>query len=195
MGTCKYCEKSIPLANLKSHYKEHSRCPKTPEDLVAVTSKADSKVQTSLNNEDMAASKEDKNVQENCISSSSSPSDQMISSDSQENTEDMSFQKNVTKNSDTALEESEVSGDNNIDGEPNYVASDKAEKSVASSSESQSKAVNNLTMVIVKRELLDLDSDVLNIKKEVDPLADDLVISDQLEEGSTKVIIDKSCER
>ena len=195
MGTCKYCEKSIPLANLKSHYKEHSRGPKPPEDVVAVNSKADSKVQTSHNNEDMAASKEDKNVQENCISSSSSPSDQMISSDSQENTEDMSFQKNVTKNSDTALEESEVSGDNNIDGEPNYVASDKAEKSVASSSESQSKAVNNLTMVIVKRELLDLDSDVLNIKKEVDPLADDLVISDQLEEGSTKVIIDKSCER
>ena len=195
MGTCKYCEKSIPLANLKSHYKEHSRGPKPPEDVVAVNSKADSKVQTSHNNEDMAASKEDKNVQENCISSSSSPSDQMISSDSQENTEDMSFQKNVTKNSDTALEESEVSGDNNKDGEPNYVASDKAEKSVASSSESQSKAVNNLTMVIVKRELLDLDSDVLNIKKEVDPLADDLVISDQLEEGSTKVIIDKSCER
>ena len=195
MGTCKYCEKSIPLANLKSHYKEHSRGPKPPEDVVAVNSKADSKVQTSHNNEDMAASKEDKNVQENCISSSSSPSDQMISSDSQENTEDMSFQKNVTKNTDTALEESEVSGDNNKDGEPNYVASDKAEKSVASSSESQSKAVNNLTMVIVKRELLDLDSDVLNIKKEVDPLADDLVISDQLEEGSTKVIIDKSCER
>ena len=195
MGTCKYCEKSIPLANLKSHYKEHSRGPKPPEDVVAVNSKADSKVQTSHNNEDMAASKEDKNVQENCISSSSSPSDQMISSDSQENTEDMSLQKDMTKNSDTALEESEVSGDNNIDGEPNYVASDKAEKSVASSSESQSKAVNNLTMVIVKRELLDLDSDVLNIKKEVDPLADDLVISDQLEEGSTKVIIDKSCER
>lgn len=195
MGTCKYCEKSIPLANLKSHLKEHSRGPKTHDDVVAVTSKADSKVQTFLNNEDMATSKEDKNVQENCISSSSSPSDQMISSDSQENTEDISFQKDKTKNSDIALEVSEVCGDNNKDGEPNYVASDIAEKSVASSSESQSKAVNNLTMVIVKRELLDLDSDDFNIKKEVDPLADDLVISDQLEEGSTKVIIDQNSER
>lgn len=198
MGTCKYCEKSIPLGNLKSHYKEHSMGSKSYKDVIA--SKEDCNVQTSKNNEDnvpisinnedtVAPSKEDKNVQENCISSSSSPSDQMICSESQENTAESIDPQKDMKSSKNALE---VSCDNNKD----YMVSDQTEKSVASSSQSQSDSENNLTMVIVKRELLDLeDSDLLNIKKEVDPLADDLIISDQPEGGSAKVIIDQSNER
>ena len=198
MGTCKYCEKSIPLGNLKSHYKEHSMGPKNNKDVTA--SKEDSSnVQTSINNEDnVATSKEDKNVQENCISSSSSPSDQMICSEGQENTaENLGLQKEK-KSSKNAPEVSESSYGKNIDGESltNYTTSDLAEKSVASSSQSQSEAENNLTMVIVKRELLDLeDSDLLNIKKEVDPLADDSIVSDQLEGASAKVNIEQSNER
>ena len=196
MGTCKYCEKSIPIGNLKSHYKEHSMGPKNFKDGKA--SKEDCNVLISISNEDnIATSKEDKNVQENCISSSSSPSEQMICSEGQESTaENIDLQKDK-KSSKNALEVSEYSCDNNKDEESftTYVTSDLAEKSVASSSQSQSEA-ENLTMVIVKRELLDLeDSDVLNIKKEVDPLADDSVMSDQLEGGSAKLIIEQSNER
>merc|ERR1711879_229171 len=62
-------------------------------------------------------------------------------------------------------------------------------KSVASSSESQSQPeiMNNLTMVMVKRELLDLDdSDAVTIKKEVDPLAEDSAFSDHPEDRLDK---------
>ena len=177
MGTCKYCEKSIPLANLKTHYKEHSTGSKTHEEVVA------------SNEEGIASLSEDKNVQENCISSSSFPSDQIPCNDPQGYTEDdVSFQKEGSSVENCC---------ENNENEESFT-NPAADKSVASTSSSEclSEAESNVTMVIVKSELLELaDSNVLNIKTEVDPLADVSEISDSLDRGSSKVNNEQSNER
>ena len=175
MGTCKYCEKTIPLVNLKSHYKEHSLGPK--------------------NEEDEGTSKEDRNVQENCISSSSSPHRKQSGSEKDKKA-DLNYQTvtilgksfTISKTPDENLVKSLQS---NEKGESliNEIGPESLGKSVASSSESQSQPeiMNNLTMVMVKRELLDLDdSDAVTIKKEVDPLAEDSAFSDHPEDRLDK---------
>ena len=192
MGTCKYCDKSIPLANLKSHYKEHSMGSKTNEEVVV--SKEDYNIPSSINEEDIASLNEDKNVQENCISSSSSPSEQIPCSDIQGYTEDdVRFQKEGSRFK-IFFQSVENSAGNNKNEET--IPNSASDKSFASSSECLSEAESNVTMVIVKSELLELaDSDVLNIKKEVDPLADVSEISVNLDGDSSKVTIEQSNER
>ena len=186
MGTCKYCDKSVPLAHLKSHYKEHNVGPNVHEDLVTPNDDFNGNILNLMENEDAASSKENENVQENCISSSSSPLDRPMSIDDQN-----SVARNISFKDGKSVDNS-----GETDGDTLTLDSDLADKSVDSSSESHSEADKSLTMVIVKRELLDLeDSVVLNIKKEVDPLGEDSVISDQPQEGSTRVTKDESSER